>query len=303
MSEKFDIYEAVTNRIIDQMEQGKIPWNRPWLCVNDNTAVKHRDGKPYSVLNQMLLGEPGEYLSFLECKQRGGTIRKGAKARMVVFYKTISHLAQDEDGNLIVDDEGHFKFRTVPYLRYSNVFHISDCEGVQPKWDKPFVPNEIPEDERAEAALSDYLTRSGVKLRHVKQNRAFYAPLTDSITLPIRGQFKHMAEYYSTAFHEATHSTGHAKRLHRFDVFTETKEDYSKEELVAEIGAAAIMNTLGLETADSFKNSAAYLQGWLSALKNDKRLIVSAAAKADKAARLILNMADESGDAKGADAE
>ena len=109
-------------------------------------------------------------------------------------------------------------------------------------------------------------------------------------------QFPDAAEYYSTLFHEATHSTGHPKRLDRLPKNAIAahfgSEEYSKEELTAEIGAASIMNVLGLETAHSFKNSAAYIQSWLRALKNDKRLIVSAAARAEKAVKLILNTAE-----------
>ena len=105
-------------------------------------------------------------------------------------------------------------------------------------------------------------------------------------------QFAETAEYYSTAFHELTHSTGHHSRLNRLEKFTFFgTEAYSKEELVAEIGAAALVNAAGLETASSFRNSTAYIQNWLSVLKNDKRFIVSAAGKAEKAVNLILGAA------------
>ena len=121
----------------------------------------------------------------------------------------------------------------------------------------------------------------------------FYTPSADSITLPHMAQFTATAEYYSTAFHELTHSTGHQSRLNRLEkvAFLGT-EAYSKEELVAEIGAAALVNAAGLETASSFRNSAAYVQNWLSVLKNDKRFIVSASGKAEKAVNLILGSAE-----------
>lgn len=291
----FDIYADVTNRIIEQLEQGIIPWQRPWTGVIDG-PVKHKTGKPYSILNQMLLGKPGEYLSFLECKQAGGSVKKGAKSRTVVFYKAYGHVQQDENGNVVLDDEGNIKVKVVPLLRYSNVFHIDDCEGIAPKWDKPTEPRELPLDQEAESILADYSKRCGVRIEHAKQNEAYYNPLLDMISLPKREQFPQMAEYYGTAFHEATHSTGHKSRLNRINLLDNHfgSKAYANEELVAEIGSAAILHSIGIETSSSSRNNAAYIQNWLTALHNDKRLIVSAASKADKAVRLILNLADES---------
>ena len=119
--------------------------------------------------------------------------------------------------------------------------------------------------------------------------KAFYRPSTDSITLPLLAQFKETAEYYSTAFHEMIHSTGHKTRLDRLKKTAFFgSEAYSKEELIAEIGAATLVNHAGLETSRSFRNSTAYVQNWLRVLQNDKRFIVSAAGKAEKAVNLIL---------------
>ncbi len=118
---------------------------------------------------------------------------------------------------------------------------------------------------------------------------AHYRPSTDSITLPLLKQFAETAEYYSTAFHELIHSTGHASRLDRLTATAHFgNEEYSKEELIAEIGAAALVNRAGLETSASFRNSAAYVQNWLTGLRNDRKFIVSAAGKAEKAVNLIL---------------
>ena len=242
----------------------------------------------------MLLGEPGEYLSFNECKERGGKIKKGAKSRMVVFWKFLSYEKKDEAGHIVFDDQGRAQVEMIPYLRYSNVFHIRDCEGIAPKWERDDDLNDIPADEKAEAALKDYLTRSGVGFENRKQNKACYSPVLDRIMLPLRDQFSSTPEYYSTAFHEATHSTGHPLRLCRFAADSSAaafgSEDYSKEELVAEIGAAALLHEVGISTDETFRNSTAYVQNWLKALKDDKHLIVSAAGKADKAVRLILNI-------------
>ena len=293
MASNFDIYAVIADRIITEMEKGVIPWEQPWVSVT-GSAVKHRNGKPYSLLNQILLGEKGEYMSYRECIEVGGKIRKGAKGRMVVFWKWIETEKTDESGHFICGDNGLPLMTKIPYLRYSNVFHIRDCEGVKPKWDKEAELFVNTPDERAEKAMTEYIAREGITFRNEKQDRAFYRPSEDLIVLPLREQFKDVSEYYSTAFHEATHSTGHSKRLARFDddakVAAFGREDYSKEELVAEIGSAAILHQLGIETKCSFRNSTAYIQNWLKALKDDKRLIVSAAGRADKAARFILGI-------------
>ena len=271
-----DIYKEVTDRIINQMENGIIPWQKPWVA--SAACISHTTGKPYSLLNQMLLGKAGEYVTFKQCQQEGGKVKKGEKASMVVFWKFIEQ-----------KDEETGEVKQVPFLRYYNVFHVDQCEGLTAKHTQT-LPNTAAPDDTADEIIADYLRRSGVHLSHEDGDRAFYQPMTDRITLPRRQQFTSTAEYYSTAFHELTHSTGHASRLNRLEkVAFFGSEAYSKEELVAEIGAATLVHHAGLETSSSFRNNAAYIQSWLSVLKNNKRFIVSASGKAEKAVNLILN--------------
>jgi len=273
-----DIYAEITSRIITQMEQGLIPWQKPW--IGSNSAISYATGKPYSLLNQMLLGEPGEYLTYKQCTQAGGHVRKGEKARMVVFWKWLQQT-----------DEETGEVKEIPYLRYYSVFHISQCEGIAPRHiNSP--ENAFTADQTAESIISLYLERSGVSLCHKDISSAFYRPSDDSISLPYRERFKSTAGYYGTAFHELAHSTGHASRLNRINSTAHFgRTDYSKEELIAEIAASALVNHAGLETTDSFRNNAAYVQNWLQVLKNDKRFIVSASGKAEKAVSLILGQA------------
>ena len=273
-----DIYAAVTDRIIAQMEQGVIPWLKPWRT--NGKAVSHATGKPYSLLNQMLLGRPGEYLTFKQCQAAGGRVKKGEKSNMVVFWKWIEQ-----------EDEETGETKEVPFLRYYNVFHIDQCEGITAKHTtEAAFPDGADTQEAAQDIIHDYLSRTGVKLLHEEGDHAFYRPSTDEIVLPLRKQFISTAEYYSTVWHELVHSTGHPSRLNRLDKVVAFGSDvYSKEELVAEIGAAALVNHCGLETSTSLRNNAAYVQNWLSVLKGDKRFIVSAAGKAEKAINLILN--------------
>lgn len=273
----FDIYAAVTDRIIQQLEKGKIPWQKPWGGIGGG-AISGTTGKPYSLLNQMLLNKPGVYYTFSQIQKLGGNVRKGEKSQMVVFWKQIPVKEQDSQ-------TGEVKEAFVPMLRYYNVFHIDQCEGIS----HTTAAHEPPRtDADAESIISAYLDRSGVELIQRISDEAYYSPSRDCVVLPLAEQFGSMAEYYSTAFHELAHSTGHHSRLDRLRATAHFgSESYSKEELVAEIAAAALMNHTGLETKGTFRNSAAYIQNWLSALRNDKRLIVSASGAASKAFEYI----------------
>ncbi len=270
-----DIYQTITDRMIAEMEQGIIPWKKPWMVAG--AAISHTTGKAYSLLNQMLLGKAGEYLTFKQVQTEGGCVRKGEKAKMVVFWKFIEK-----------EDEETGETKQVPFLKYYNVFHIDQCEGISAKHTAS-MPEVVEADAEAETIIADYVKREGVTMESREGNEAFYQPVLDRIILPLMKQFKETAEYYSTAFHEMVHSTGHMKRLARLDAPAHFgSESYSKEELIAELGSAALVHHCKLETPSSFRNSAAYLQNWLSVLKNDKRFIVSAAGKAEKAVNFIL---------------
>lgn len=278
---KFDIYQEVTNRIIEQLEKGNIPWQKPWGGIIGNGGAYNRvTKKPYSLLNQMLLMHDGEYASFKQWSNMGGKIKKGEHPEMVVFWK-IMNKEEEENGNIVK--------KTIPMLRYYNVFHISQVDGVEPKEVEKTEHEPIKE---AEDIISAYDNRETIKMIDVIGDEAYYAPSRDYLQVPVKEQYKDIAEYYSTKFHEMIHSTGHKSRLGRF---AETaaiapfgSEDYSKEELIAEIGSACLMNYIGIETPKTFKNSAAYIQSWLRVLKNDKRMIVSAGGKAQKAVEYIL---------------
>lgn len=283
-----DVYGMVTERIIGMLEAGDIPWKRPWTGAG-KYAVKRATGKPYSLLNQLLLAKPGEYLTFNQCRNEGGRIKKGAKSKVVVFWKMLDKPRYNDAGNAVLDSEGQPVFDQIPYLQYSNVFHISDCEGLEPKsYTETMIDfNPI---EKAESVIADYVKRSGIGFSNEDQGEAYYSPRDDRVVLPLKEQFVNEAEYYSTAFHELTHSTGHPSRLNRIMTGANRfgSEDYSKEELVAEIGSASILHMLGIETDGTVENNAAYIQNWIKALRNDKRMIVSAAGKAGKAVEMII---------------
>lgn len=287
----FDIYATITERIIAELENGTVPWRKPW--VGSGGAISHVTGKPYSLLNQFLLGKPGEYLTFKQCADEGGHVKKGTKAKFVVFWKWLDK----KDGSTVTLPDGRIVPEQVPYLRYYNVFHIDQCEGISPKWDKPLETHAQP-DEKAEAIIQAFIQREGIKLNICRSDQAFYDPRTDSITVPELSQYAETSEYVGTLAHEAVHASGHPSRLNRFSVGSHAfgSAEYSLEECVAECGAAFLLSYVGLETPASFRNNAAYIRGWLKTLNGDKRLIVRAAGQAEKAVRYILGEEAEQND-------
>lgn len=277
---KKDIYEMVTDRIIEQLEKGYIPWQKPWTGVHDG-AYNRISNKPYSLLNQMLLSKTGEYASFKQWTELGGHIRKGEKAEIVTFWKIQQIEEENEDGEKII--------KQLPLLRYYNVFHISQVEGVEPK---SIDLNELQPIEEAERIKTEYMQREHIKILEKVTDKAFYSPSLDYIQVPCKEQYQNIEEFYSTLFHEMTHSTGHKNRLDREDVkdcMYFGSENYSKEELCAELGSAFLINKLGIASSKSFNNSTAYIQSWLRVLKNDKKFIISASSRAEKAVKYILN--------------
>lgn len=278
-----NVYQLVTDRIVSQLEQGVIPWEKPWQGVRSG-AYNRISKKSYSLLNQMLLKHQGEYATFKQWADLGGKVRKGAKSEIVVFWKMFPIEETDKDGQRII--------KQIPLLKYYNVFHISDVDGVEPLTKDQL--NEIEPLEQAEQIMSDYLNRENITLEQSASDKAYYSPTQDLVHLPLMEQFKNQAEYYSTAFHELTHSTGHKTRLDRLDAGLKSasfgSSEYSKEELVAELGSAYILNSLGIETTHSLRNSAAYIQSWLTVLKSDIKFIVSASSKAEKAVNYIIGV-------------
>lgn len=276
------VCKVVTDRIIEELEKGSIPWEKPWTGTGG--AISHSTGKPYSLLNQMLLGRPGEWVTFKQAQSEGGKIRKGEKGRPVVFWKQIP-ITEVKDGEVIE--------KLAPVLRYYTVFHIDQTEGLKPRYTAAENPAPLSPISEAEAIVEAYEKRALTKIdRFGKSDRAYYSPALDYICVPCLEQYTRPEEYYSTLFHEMTHSTGHSSRLDRFKGSAACaafgSAEYSKEELIAEIGAATLCNGCGIETRNSFRNSAAYIQGWLSALRNDNQMIISAAGKAEKAVAYIL---------------
>jgi len=272
-------YEVITDRMIDLLEKGTVPWRKPW-AGHDLMPANLISKKNYRGINVFLLAamtyDSPYWLTFNQAKQSGGTVRKGEKACPVVFWKWLD------------DKKNPTSQKKIPMLRYYHVFNAAQCDGLEDKVpvietkDREFNP--IAEAEALATAMPQK-----PELTH-SHSRAFYRPTQDLVNVPRPELFNSDEEYYSTLFHELVHSTGHEKRLGRhdnktFEMFA--SNTYSQEELVAEMGCAYMCGTCGI-MEQTIDNSAAYISGWLKQLKNDKAFVIKAAGQAQKAVDYIL---------------
>ncbi len=280
-----DLYQNMTDRIIKELEYGTVPWHKPWCTVNGG-CFNRISGRHYSLLNNLRLQHSGEYATYEQWQSLGGRIRKGAKGEKILFWKEIEP-DESKETDEVTETEQRRRF----VLRYYTVFHISSVIGVEPLPQDDMHEHEHDRIQKAEELTWGYIGREGINLKEEPGNKAYYSPSEDRIQIPCLSQYEDVEEYYSTLMHEMIHSTGHEKRLNRPGLANASfgSEEYSKEELIAEIGAASILNGLGIESENSFNNSISYIDGWIKKLKEDKYLIINAASAAEKAARYILN--------------
>ena len=269
-------YERITERIVTLLEQGTVPWHKPWQ-VKTGLPRNLVSKKPYRGINPFLLLAMGYespyWLTFRQAIQLGGSVKKGEKACPVVFWKQME-----------VTDKESGELEKIPLLRLYFVFNVAQCEGLRnmPAEDNSsFVATE--------AAEIVAKMPQPPKIKH-GMSHAYYTPVNDIVGMPEPKRFDTEDAYHATLFHELMHSTGHEKRLKRQSITERNgygSDPYCKEELVAELGSAFLCGQAGIveRTIDS---SAAYLEGWLKQLKQDKTLIVYAAAQAQKAADFIL---------------
>src|SRR6266568_1183898 len=268
------VYEIVAEQVIKQLESGVAPWRKPWRTLPPANLVSK---KPYRGINVFLLAFAGYgsqyWLTFNQAKQLDGNVRRGEHGTKIVFWKCNTRETESADGKI--------EERKSAFLRYYTVFNLEQTEGLKALLR---LPPAFPI-ESAEEIVKGMPNPPAFE----QDSRAAYAPSRDTVTMPSRAAFGSQAEYYSTLFHELTHSTGHTKRLGRESLEKLQpfgSEDYSKEELVAEMGSAMLCGAAGIEQS-TISNSAAYLRSWINRLKADSRLIVSAARAAQEAADYI----------------
>lgn len=294
------VYEIVQKKILERLEKAienneSFAWVKPWRggCVPTNFKTK----KPYRGINLLLLEQGGYYMTFDQVVKMKGSVKKGATAHMVVYWNfkevEASSLTKEEKEESDVVSETsnkNSKKKTRVIFKYYKVFHQSDIEGID-------FPEESFETEgesnlKADKIIGDYSSYV-VPITEVPDfDSAFYSWKLDLINVPDRAQFKNISEFYSVVFHEMVHSTGHESRLNRDIENSFGSSDYSKEELVAEIGSSLLRAYCGIEDQNADNNSIAYLKGWYSRIKNaNPTEITYSAQNAQKAVQYVLDSA------------
>jgi len=280
-----NVYDVINSRIMELLESGTIPWKKPWNAQS-NYPKNLISGKKYAGLNVFMLGcqqySSPWWLTFKQVQDKGGHVVKGSKSTPVIFWKWL-----DRKDVVEVDSEDTRNGK-IPLLRYYSVFNSEQCEGLTlPEPEENH--NEFDPIDKAEEIIAAMPLKPDIKYGG---NRAYYSPALDYVQLPHQHTFDSPEELASTTFHECIHATGHSNRLGRKSILEPSyfgSHEYSKEELVAEMGAAFLCGHCRIEQS-TLENSAAYIAGWLKALRNDKTLLVQSASLAQKAADYILNV-------------
>ncbi|WP_242985957.1 ArdC family protein [Oceanobacillus zhaokaii] len=283
-----DVCEIVTKRIIEKLESGVVPWKKPWN--GRGGATRWSVKKPYRGINALLL-EPGEYASKKQIIKAGGRINRDQlkNGHIIVYWHW--YKIKEEGQEDIPDDEATYQKRAKPF--YSRVWDINtQCTGLKSKFNDDDILDFNPI-EKAEELISRYEDIPKIKNG---PGGAYYIPALDILNMPPVENFHSAEEYYSTLFHELVHSTGHDSRLNREGIIQISSffgtDSYSKEELIAEMGSCMLSAMAGIDNS-TIDNSAAYINGWLSKLKGDKRFIFSAASQAQKAVDYMTGIAFE----------
>jgi len=292
-TEKTDIYTRITNKIIADLERGDLTWRKPWSAEHlaGNVMRPMRwNGIPYSGINTLVLWATGAeqgytspyWMTFKQAQQMGANVRKGEKGTQVVYA---DKLTKEEEGQ-----DGETKTKRIPFLKTYTVFNTAQLDNVPNGFDNP-PPTPAANPETRDAALEKFFAQTKADI--YTGYEATYTMATDRIQMPPFESFENAASYYSVLAHELTHWTKHPKRLDRdFGRKRFGDEGYAKEELVAELGACFLAADLGFEPMPQ-EHHAAYIQSWLSALQNDKKLIFSAASYAQKAVEHVWGLQPE----------
>lgn len=287
--------ETVTNEIIEGIQSDNLTWEKVWSPRN--TPKNYASNRPYLGFNALWLAwvtnskkfTSPYFLTFKQAKQLGGNVKKDQRGTKVVFWK-ISKYVKGQTTNVEGEEEEVYGRKFTPFIW--TVFNIDQIEGID------FVIKESEERSFTPIKACEQIISGFADCPRIvhKGDEAFYSPLTDSINMPEKTAFKGEEQYYSVLFHEAMHSTGHSCRLGRFSERPSLvgfgSAEYSKEELIAEMGASYLNAFAGIKDAN-FKNSLAYMKGWLKPLQNDPKMLIYAAQKAYQAANYILGIKTE----------
>ncbi len=288
-----DTYQKITDYVIEQLEKGEIIWRKGWnrLGLPKNIITGHcYKGWNVFLLNFVTMFHSYKtpyFITYKQALEAGGSVRRGQKGYPVVWWATVEDRNKSVETNDDADEEINRNTYKVP--KTHTVFNIDQTHGITFSHVGGMFRNNAGTIETCEDVIHNMPTPPAII--HTG-DKACYIRILDEIKMPSAGLFHTDKAYYATLFHELAHSTGHEKRLNRKELIEHDGfggENYSKEELTAELAAAYLCAVCGIEQ-QTVTNSAAYLQQWLEALQNDKRLILKAASQAQAAADYILNL-------------
>ena len=286
-----DVYSRITDNIIADLEQGIRPWLRPWNAEHAAgriTRPLRHNGIPYKGINVIMLWSAATvkgyacplWLTFKQALELGGNVRKGETGELVVYADRITRTETDQKGEEVE--------REIPFLKGYTVFNAEQCENLPAHYSAKAETPALTPLQRIDAA-DRFFAATGADIRH-GGTRAFYAIGADYVQMPPFETFRDAESYAATLAHELTHWTKHDKRLARdMGRVKWGDEGYAREELVAELGSAFLCADLGI-TPEVREDHAAYIASWLKVLKDDKRLIFSAASHAQRAADYLHNL-------------
>lgn len=285
MKTKKSVYEIIAERFIQALKDGTCPWRMPWSKM-ELTPLNAHSKNSYNGVNFMLLAShfyaSPYFATFKQIQDLGGTVKKGSKSLPICYFSTIEK--DKKTGKKATEDTPKNQIDKVPFLRYSNVFNLTQVEGVELELPKQYKRLDFKPLEVAEKVINGW--SDGPEIRHGRQ-QAFYNPSNDYIMMPLKSSFSSESEYYAAIFHEMGHATAHEKRLNRpLESHMMNRESYAKEELIAELTSSFLCAHCRIDN-DVFDNSASYLQSWLKALSDDPKLIIQACSKASKAFEYI----------------
>jgi antirestriction protein ArdC len=295
---KQDVYTRVTEKVVAGLQKDGLKWFCPWTKYDLDMPINNKTGKEYKGINILLLSaacaengyECNEWLTYKQCSDQGGQVKKGSKSEMVIYWQVsfvdkASNWYKNEDavkaaGLTMADVKKRFA------AKWFNVFNIAQCTDIEPmRTARPLdTTNDLTPIERAEAIFNNYPEAKRPTLSHGGES-AFYRPSTHSVQMPEMNRFESEDAYYATLFHELVHSTGHESILDRDLMNGFGTDKYAKEELVAEIGSMFLMGLTGLEVRND--NQQAYVNGWIAKLTKEPKLAISAAQRAMKAVDFI----------------
>ena len=282
-----DVYEIVTEKITKLLEQGVVPWRKPWTSTGLPRNLISK--KPYRGINHFLLSASKYvspfWLTMRQANELAGHVRRGEESTVVVFWKVDEVPTAGE----LDDEETDEKTRRRFVLRYYRVWNSEQCQLPQAVLDKlPKIETHLHDPiEAAERIVAGM--PNPPEIQHAG-SKAFYSATSDRVTIPPRNLFTSAEEHAASLFHELAHATGHQKRLARDGILKATpfgSPVYSREELCAEMGAAFLCAEAGISPG-VIDNQAAYVAGWLKKLRDDRKLLIHAAAQAQHAADFIL---------------